>query len=322
MSHWTNSTSATIAHRDDHLHLWQAIIPEMAISSPFLMHGILAVAAMHLVHLRPQDKQKFETQSTYHQTLATSQFRVVLANITSENCGAVFAMCVLLTLISMIAIARRADADNFSFVDDMVHHFMLTRGIGDIMRSPRDHWQTVLGGPLRVLSVNSNQPDHTDRPLPADLKAQFDHLRHTDLPFLCKSDAEALKACTLALDALELIYKNVVFFDAEVQCARLSPGVALRWLRLVPMEFITLIKASHTAAFVLTAHFVVIFEKFGDQWYLQGWSEHALEMIKNVIEAEGMHALKWPSEQLQLEKRRRKSVMEEQQEERKAVEIV
>ncbi|KAK3213989.1 hypothetical protein GRF29_28g1690642 [Pseudopithomyces chartarum] len=185
MSHFTSATSYTLSHREADQHMWRVVVPELATSHPFLMHGLLAVSAMHLSHLRPHDRTKHEMQSSYHQALATSQLRSVLTDITASNCTPAFGLCALLTLISMISIARRSDAERdrsgTTFVDDTVHHFMLTRGIGGVLA---DHWPTILSGPLKILSTDKlEDPDAYS--LPPSTAHQFSSLRHTIVPSLC-----------------------------------------------------------------------------------------------------------------------------------------
>ncbi|KAJ4351283.1 uncharacterized protein N0V89_006622 [Didymosphaeria variabile] len=298
MSHFTSATSYTLSHREADQHMWRVIVPEMAIPQPFLMHGLLAVSAMHLSYLRPHERSKYEMQSSYHQALATSQMRSVLTKITFENCSAAFALCALLTLISMIYVARRTDAERqrsgTSFVDDIVHHFMLTRGIGGVLA---DHWVTILSGPLKILSTDKlEEPDNYS--LPSYIDQQFSALRSTILPSLGSSDPAALQTSLDALDGLKLVYKNCLFLHPHLPRSKLEIGVALGWMSLVPVEFITLLKQRDSMALVLLAHFVVLFANFEDVWFLQGWCEQAMASIENIMSEQGLEGLKWPSEQL------------------------
>ena len=298
MSHFTSATSYTLSHREADQHLWRVIVPEMAMTHPFLMHGLLAVSAMHLSFLRQHDRSKYETQSSYHQALASSQLRSVLTNITSENCSAAFGLCALLTLISMISIARRSnmerDRSGTSFVDDIVHHFMLTRGIGGVLG---DHWGAIMAGPLKILSTDRLE-DPDSYSLPPHIAQQFAVLRTGILPSLVSSDPAALQTSVVALDGLELVYKNCMFLHPQLPRSQLEVGVALRWMSLVPVEFMTLLKERSTIALILLAHFVVLFANFGDVWFLQGWCEHALVRIEAIVGEQGTEGLKWPWEQL------------------------
>jgi hypothetical protein len=270
----------------------------MAMPQPFLMHGLLAVSAMHLSYLRQHERTKYEMQSSYHQALATSQLRSVLTNITSENCSAAFALCALLTLISMIYIARRTDAERdrsgTSFVDDIVHHFMLTRGIGGVLA---DHWVTILSGPLKILSTDKLE-DPDAYTLPPHIEQQFSALRERIIPSLSSSDPVALQTCLDALDGLELVYKNCFFLHPHLPRSKLEIGVALRWMSLVPAEFMTLLKQRNPMALILLAHFIVLFTHFGDEWFLQGWCEHAMTSIENIVSEQDLAGLQWPLEQL------------------------
>jgi hypothetical protein len=298
MSHFTSATSYTLSHREADHHLWRVIIPEMAIPQPFLMHGLLAVSAMHLSYLRQHERTKYEMQSSYHQALATSQLRSVLTNITSDNCSAAFALCALLTLISMIYIARRTDAERdrsgTSFVDDIVHHFMLTRGIGGVLA---DHWVTILSGPLKILSTDKlEDPDAYS--FPPHIEQQFSALRQSIIPSLSSSGPMALRTCLDALDGLELVYKNCLFLLPHLPRSKLEIGVALRWMSLVPAEFMGLLKQRNPMALILLAHFIVLFANFGNEWFLQGWCEQAMTSIQTIVSEQDSAGLQWPLEQL------------------------
>ncbi|KAK7192542.1 hypothetical protein DPSP01_006484 [Paraphaeosphaeria sporulosa] len=298
MSHFTSATSYTLSHREADQHMWRVVIPEMAIPQPFLMHGLLAVSAMHLSYLRQNERTKYEMQSSYHQALATSQLRSVLTNITSENCSAAFALCALLTLISMIYIARRTDAERersgTGFIDDIVHHFMLTRGIGGVLA---DHWVTILSGPLRILSTDKLEDPDTYT-LSPQIDQQFLALRERLIPSLGSTDPAALQTCLDALAGLELVYKHCYFLHPHLPRAKLEIGVALRWMSLVPAEYMALLKQRNTMALILLAHFIVLFANFGDEWFLQGWCEQAMKSIETIVSEQGYAGLKWPLEQL------------------------
>lgn len=298
MSHFTSATSYTLSHREADQHMWRVVVPELATSHPFLMHGLLAVSAMHLSHLRPHDRTKHEMQSSYHQALATSQLRSVLTDITASNCTPAFGLCALLTLISMISIARRSDAERdrsgTTFVDDTVHHFMLTRGIGGVLA---DHWPTILSGPLKILSTDKLE-DPDAYALPPSTAHQFSSLRHTIVPSLCAPSSAPHRVALLALDALELVYKNCLFLHPHLPREKLEVGVTLRWMSLVPVEFVNYLQRRETVALVLLAHFVVLFKAWGDVWFLEGWCEHALERIERIVGEGGERGLEWPAEQI------------------------
>ena len=48
MHHFTSSTCFQLADSTKEAGLWQITIPKMAFHHPFLLHGLLALAALHL----------------------------------------------------------------------------------------------------------------------------------------------------------------------------------------------------------------------------------------------------------------------------------
>ena len=50
--------------REDCQHLWRENIPREAIKHSFLMHGILALSALHIAHTRPEEADKARKDRT------------------------------------------------------------------------------------------------------------------------------------------------------------------------------------------------------------------------------------------------------------------
>lgn len=85
--HYVNSTSWSIAHSNTE-HMWQATVLELASQHPFLLHGILAVAALHLAHNQLANND-LVIRASHHQSIAMPLFRTAISNPTKENCDAV-----------------------------------------------------------------------------------------------------------------------------------------------------------------------------------------------------------------------------------------
>lgn len=50
-AHFIDSTSLSISKNNATLELWQHIVPGLATQHPFLLHGLLAISALHLASL-------------------------------------------------------------------------------------------------------------------------------------------------------------------------------------------------------------------------------------------------------------------------------
>ncbi|KAM0277450.1 hypothetical protein ACHAQH_005816 [Verticillium albo-atrum] len=81
MHHYCTVTATSLAFRLDMQHVWRDVIPGMAYATPFLMHGILAVAAMHKAHLVVARRRAYADLAVYHQTAGLEGFRAALAKL-------------------------------------------------------------------------------------------------------------------------------------------------------------------------------------------------------------------------------------------------
>jgi len=76
--------------------VWQHAVPQLAFSHSFLLHGLLAISALHLSSLNPTRKEVLRAYATQRQDTALSLFRVALSHIDTENCHACIAYSGLL----------------------------------------------------------------------------------------------------------------------------------------------------------------------------------------------------------------------------------
>ncbi|KAM0327061.1 hypothetical protein ACHAQA_006184 [Verticillium albo-atrum] len=70
-----------MAHRLDMQYVWRDVVPGIAYASPFLMHGILAVAALHKAHVVHAQRRTYADLAIYHQTAGLEGFRAALARL-------------------------------------------------------------------------------------------------------------------------------------------------------------------------------------------------------------------------------------------------
>lgn len=103
MYHYTRALSQ-IGAREQVVHLWCDYIPQQALKHAFLMHGLLAFAALHLALIKPESSVKYLQLCDRHQAIALQKFRSVLSSpeaFDSELADALFALSVTLSLSSM-----------------------------------------------------------------------------------------------------------------------------------------------------------------------------------------------------------------------------
>jgi hypothetical protein len=69
LHNWTTGAYVGFGDKERDEKLWQGKIPRMALTHPFLMRGIIAVSALHLGRMKPEEKPRYLSIAAYHQIL-------------------------------------------------------------------------------------------------------------------------------------------------------------------------------------------------------------------------------------------------------------
>ncbi|PKX97945.1 Zn(II)2Cys6 transcription factor [Aspergillus novofumigatus IBT 16806] len=128
MHHFTLHTSKSLARRQQMQDAWQIALPTLAYSNEFLMHGILALSALHLAHLKPENHSRYITSSRFHISLGLRSFRKILPSPTTDNCCALFAFSSLIMVYVYGSPEESAEVDMVDTLESTLHLFKLCRG--------------------------------------------------------------------------------------------------------------------------------------------------------------------------------------------------
>lgn len=74
---------------------------ELGLSCDYLLHGMLATAAIHLAYLKPEHRAKYNQLSRQHQDLALGPFQRAMTSLTNDNVDCLFAYSTLLVVCSL-----------------------------------------------------------------------------------------------------------------------------------------------------------------------------------------------------------------------------
>jgi hypothetical protein len=113
----------------------------MAYGSSFLMHGILAVAAMHKAHLQPAQRRVYADLAVYHQTVGLEGFRVALSELTSGDADWKPCFCfATLVVLSMCwqpagALVDLAETTPAGTTPAALDFFVFMRGVDAVIRT-------------------------------------------------------------------------------------------------------------------------------------------------------------------------------------------
>jgi hypothetical protein len=269
------------------------------------MHIMLAVSALHLAYLRPQDRTKYINMSSRHQQQAIQQLSGAIQNITKQTIIPIFLTSALLPCCCLADMSQRSrNAESPPILDDVLAVFNMIRGVRDILY-PVWPWlsepdiQPVIEPIIDKYFLHDNETYS----LPTALAERMHSLRNTMLDNLAAYHDGSKEACHFALLELEKVMRDIAHMPPSTEGAYSSDyrrrtdielGVLLKWQTTVSATYVGLLKKGHVAALVVLAHWVMLVKHLGGKWFLEGWVEGAMGVIGSVIAEDGREWLEWP----------------------------
>ncbi|KAI4181892.1 MAG: hypothetical protein L6R41_006344 [Letrouitia leprolyta] len=282
---FVTETCYTTSNRQNSHDLWRVVVPKEGFNHDFLMRGILAVAALHLSHLRPDQAVYYQHIAHSHQDRALGRFQEAMNTITESNCHAFFALSSLIVVYEF-ASPRTPGTLAFTYdSQDSTNWLAMIRGVNSILLPS---WPWVENGPLRgLLQPGVFDTSETRLPKPADHQLR-------QLAELCETAVggeEAVEAYGEAVKALRKCFAKI-FTRSSVEC---EIGTAFTWPVEVPDKFVQLLQARRPEALVILAHYCVVLHHLDNYWWLTGWSAQLLENIHHELTEPWREWIQWPS---------------------------
>ena len=255
------------------------------------MRGILAVAALHLACLRPEQQEQYRRIAVQHQDLALGRFRSIMTEIDQSSCHAFFALS---SLIVVFAFASPRASDSLAFTNDSqepAEWLPLIRGVHSILMSV---WPWIKNGSLGGLL-----PDDIEKPSPQGLSEAAEN-QFLQLSRLCESSSneeKVVEAYTGAIGGLRNCYVKL-YSKASFEC---EVSIAFLWPVMIPQEFITMLNSRTPEALIILAHYCVILHHLDGYWWKTGWTRHLMANLYREL-GEAWHPwLQWPNDLIQKE---------------------
>ncbi|KAK9360724.1 hypothetical protein V1504DRAFT_453755 [Lipomyces starkeyi] len=283
MHHYSTQTYRTWSEAPEIQEIWKTVIPKEALAHHFLMHGLLALSALHLIQINSGDKSPSQMMyveiATRHQSLALSSFRPELNNITPLNCNALFAFSSILSIIAFASSQCTGIEPGMAPVEEILRAFSLLRGVYEILRSA---WDWIEKGQLGLLV--RHEGTSTGDTVPAEAHAALDYLDELNND---NRETEARETYGSAIRKLRESFEN--FYT---RCQQVRSATA--WPITVPHAYIALLKSRQPMALVILAHYCVILSFLDGRWWLTGWGEKLVEEIYQSLDASWRPSIHWP----------------------------
>ena len=274
-------------------HVFQEHIPEEAAKHTFLMHGVLALSALHLAMMRPAQVNKYASLCDKHQASALASYRQILTHITDDVADALFALSTILSISSLargVLRASQTEGPNYLSVDSICELLYLTRGVREVKEATGER---VNRGPFSVVLHGHDLSGDVKVKLSSKISGVFRDLE--EMIHVNCADQEQRGHCSVAVMHLRDVYSGML---GQYLIGDLEMGQVWRWTAMLSYDFIKLVQSHYPPALVITAHFTVAAMMLREMWFISDWGSLAFDGIRIALNGELEEYLVWPQEQM------------------------
>jgi hypothetical protein len=325
LHHFVTHTAKTLSDQTEHQNIWQTAVVQVAFKHKFLMHGILAVAGLHVSVTRQCEEDDLSMLAANHQDLGLQGFRSALENFNSENCEALFASSILVACYIIASSGTRFNPNlstgsifNEVLLGAVVDWIRLFRGTDHIARRGK-MW--LEDSPLAPLLVEGPFCQITK---PIDEKAVKEDEYLVNLQQLWRpgspsaiegiSDEEGaiydealhwlreaygrMSRATAPQNDCTWCYTKSAETENAHQC--ISPIVAgLFWFVQIPSEFFEMLEQHKIVALILVVHQAVLIKRIGNLWWNRTPAIKVASSVYSTIPPEYRFWLEWPNQEIE-----------------------
>ncbi|KAJ5711774.1 hypothetical protein N7488_005930 [Penicillium malachiteum] len=316
MHHWCTSTSSTIVAREDVRHVWRVIMPIEGYRSRYVMHGLLALAALHRASLNPnqQEKERYVKASAFHTNSGLTEFRELIAvPLNNRNWQPVFCFASMVNVILLATPVRLGVSKLPSPISNVVEMFANINGLQALMEPFLHFIRKTQLAPM-VNSIWLVDPEIIPSPaqvsqslLPPDIWVQASNLhRFIDSytfssmetqpthgsaanPQSTNDSSDRRSHYKVALESFERACRSM-----ELAGVNIERGMIFLFAHTLSKEFHQELEAHEPAALVILSHYCVLVQLVDDIWYMRGMASQLLDDIEKHIRPEFREWLAWP----------------------------
>ena len=301
MHHYTATTCFSMTDKVIQYPIWQVNIPRHAIKHPFLMRGLLALAALHLHERSTPTSEKRQTYvdiASFHQDIALGDYTQQLFNINQTNSDALFAYSAVLGSTSFAFLRHTAhDLYGDDFITKMIESFQLLNGAKAVAIQGK---QWIKQGDLAAMTVRPDSQHLVSSQLGRDASASLDSLltHVNNHAYTTSPEILAASQSNEGLPDLSAIYASAIEGVKKIfLCAtndRPDISMVIGWPVLIHPQYHMLLKQGDQMALIILAQFGAALHCLNEVWWAQGLGAQLVKAVSQVIDAEWLPYLNWP----------------------------
>ncbi len=287
--HYLESTAYRITATPASKSPFIFVVPELAPRYPYLLHEVLALAALHLNHLYPDEGQKYLETAAKHQSRALNLFREALQDPPAE---AVVPIWLCSAMLVNYYFSLPSDPASLLFNSDFPRPpewMVLMRGSSLIFQQ---HYSALRSHPVIREYIKPYQAPW-ERYTPAmDFPARSTLLSLHDKLVVPPEDQERYAA---TMEELTRCFWLSSLGDPES-----LKSAPITFAASVPVEFLSRLTSKHQPALVVMAFWCVLMHRvpyFG--WYKNAKAKELLAVLKGDLAPEYLELIRWPIQEIE-----------------------
>lgn len=291
LHHYTTVTAQTLAASPDAHMVYATAVPQTAFEYPFLLHVILALAALHLSRLQEFSPEAVEYAliGGRHHEIALASFQATVRDIDASNFQAVLMFAGALFPYSCASsIDPERDVDHA--FETLLSNLSLTRRVRPMVASFYDAFKTSIMDKMIPEDVQGVEwatqepPEETEL---VQLRKFAEAVHHLYPPDIVDAYGYAIHILVLTFDRAAKSHKPP------------SDALLKIWVHFVSDRYIELLSERQPGSLIIYAHYAVLLQRGSRKyWYLAGVPEQILRIAEALVPNEWSGWLNWPKEQL------------------------
>ncbi|EMD65261.1 hypothetical protein COCSADRAFT_24929 [Bipolaris sorokiniana ND90Pr] len=288
LHHFTTVTARTISLEPGSEKILQSYMINIAFEFPFLMHAVLALAALHLSRLDQSLKEECLRQVECHHDAALAHFRNEVHNVEESNFQAVLLFTFIMFPFTWALHIHLQDDPEY-ILDSIIQNISLTRSTRPLAIK---FYQPMLHSEIgRLVPRDTHETDweHELRPAETELiqlRMFSEAIQHVYPP-------DINEAYSKAIQLLEKIFAASSRFGTAP-----SDSLLKIWAHFITPRFIELLNDRQPGALIIFAHYAVLFYRARHYWFFEGVAQQILHIADVLVPSEWKSWLDWPREQI------------------------
>lgn len=289
LHYYTTSTCLTLCTEPTLRDFWRIIVPRISFETPFLLHGLLSLAALHIARYDAQRSDTFITQAMLHHNSSLAILSPLMTNIDAENCESLFLAS---TITVYFALGQPKGLNDYLLVrgQEIPLWLSLFRGTRLLLNTQYEVLKESAILPLLQHGQHAHnlwQASRYEEKVLDDLEANIN--------MSMSEDPVKLETLNETIDKLR---RSLAIAYSTGNTGEVGFRGATIWLVLVSNEFLVLVKEQQNEALCILAFFAVVLKRTEHAWWSEGWGLHLIQAVYSLLDESYKLWIRWPIEEI------------------------